>query len=68
MSKMPKCIQCGSNRRVYHDGDRNYFCTACKIGFDDAPEEGGDYCQDPTMRLQREENRAQGRRQRRKPR
>jgi len=58
MSTMPRCIRCGSNAAVYHDGDRNYFCRTCKICFDDDPEEGGDYSMyDPAWRLQREENR-----------
>ena len=63
MSKMPNCIRCGKNRSVYHDGDRNYFCTACKVAFDDQPDEGGDYCVDPTRRIQREEERARRRRE-----
>ncbi len=68
MSEMPKCIQCKSNSHVYHDRDRNYFCTSCKIEFDDDPDEGGDWSQDPTRRIQREEDRAQRRRARQKPR
>jgi len=55
MSKMPKCIRCGSNRAVYHDGDRNYYCTSCKIVFDDEPDEGGDWSNRPSQRLEREE-------------
>ena len=66
--RMPDCIRCHDNRSVYHDGDRNYFCTACKIAFDDDPDEAGDYYTDPTRRIEREEKRATRRRKRLKPR
>ncbi len=65
MSQMPRCIRCDDNRSVYHEGDRNYYCRTCKVCFDDEPDEsGGDYCTDPTRRIQREETRAQNQRER----
>jgi len=57
VSKMPKCYRCGSNCAVYHDGGRNYYCTFCKIVFDDEPDEGGDWGNRPSQRLEREEAR-----------
>lgn len=54
---LPNCIRCKSNQSVYHDADRNYYCTACKIAFDDQPEEGGDWGNRPSQRMEREEAR-----------
>ena len=66
MSKMPPCPRCRSHKSVYHDRDRNYYCRLCHIAFDDDPDEGGDYCTDPTRRIQREEERARVRREKNK--
>ncbi len=66
MTTMPKCIRCRDNRAVRHDGDRNYFCTVCKIAFDDDLDEPGDYYTDPTRRIHRKEERARRERERRR--
>ncbi len=49
---LPPCPKCGKLDRVYEDGERNWFCTACKWSFDDDPDEGGDYSNDPTRRIE----------------
>ena len=57
-SNMPKCPRCNSSRRVYADFERDFWCTSCHMGFDDNPDEGGDYSTDPTRRIEREEAQA----------
>ncbi len=49
---LPSCPKCGKNSCVYEDGERNFFCTVCKVSFDDDPDEGGDYSNDPTRRIE----------------
>jgi len=51
----PKCPKCGDNRRAYESGDREWWCSACGVAFDDHPNEGGDYSDDPTKRIERQE-------------
>ena len=54
----PKCPLCKSNRRVHPEGSRAFFCLSCRVGFDNDPDEGGDYATgDPSRRLTREEGR-----------
>jgi transcription initiation factor TFIIIB Brf1 subunit/transcription initiation factor TFIIB len=55
MSECPNCPRCGNTWCVHEDGDRNWWCTRCKIAFDDTPEEGGDWSTDPTRRIERQE-------------
>jgi transposase-like protein len=64
MSKAkPDCPSCGSNRSVYAEGDRGYWCRLCNAAFDGDPGEGGDYSSsDPSWRLQRAEERAKRKR------
>lgn len=45
--RLPDCPRCGDNRAVHADGERNFWCTFCKVIFDDSPDEGGDYSRDP---------------------
>jgi len=54
--RLPRCPWCGTNRRVYEHGEREYFCSRCKRLFDDDPDEAGDYSdRNPAARLEREE-------------
>lgn len=55
MSVLPDCPRCGDNRLVFEDDDRGLWCNYCKIAFDNDPDEGGDYSNDPTKRLERQE-------------
>ncbi len=55
MSVLPKCPRCGDNRLVFEDDDRGLWCNYCKIAFDNNPNEGGDYSNDPTKRIERQE-------------
>ena len=53
-----RCPRC--NRRQKRQGpDTLYWCEVCRCQFDDDPDEGGDYCTDPTRRIVREEGRRQ---------
>lgn len=56
---LPRCIKCKHNDQVYEDGDRNFWCRRCHVGFS-PPEPGdGDYSDwNPAARLEREERRA----------
>ena len=56
----PKCPKCGSNRQVYEDGDRGFWCDSCKVAFDNDPDEGGTHSNDPTKRIERTEALAAG--------
>ncbi len=40
-----------------------YFCTWCRCLFDDDPDEGGSYLNDPTRRIEREEEWRKSRKQ-----
>ncbi len=53
---LPCCPKCGE--RATHGGDGHYYCRGCRLFYDDDPGEGGDYANDPTKRLEREERRA----------
>lgn len=59
---VPPCPRCGRKNRVYLEGYRNYYCSRCKIVFDDDPDEGGDYSIDPTRRMRQQEEWKQRRR------
>jgi ribosomal protein L37AE/L43A len=52
----PPCPRCGRKKTVPHDGDC-WYCPGCQSVFDNDPDEGGDYFQDPTKRIQRQEER-----------
>ncbi len=62
----PDCPKCGGNEtyQVTGLGDPRWRCQQCDAEFE-PDDEGGDYCTDPTRRLQREEDRAQRERVRR---
>jgi hypothetical protein len=53
-----RCIKCKRTDQVYEEGDRNFWCKRCKIVFDDAPDEGGDFSdRNAAARIEREERR-----------
>ena len=51
----PKCPKCG-RRSVGGRGDL-HFCDHCQMMFDNEPDEGGDYGNNPERRMMREEAR-----------
>ena len=51
----PKCPKCG--RRAPNSEGSVFWCEQCNAMYDNDPDEGGDYCTDPTKRVQREESR-----------
>ena len=64
--KLPNCPWCKTANHVYLEPYRRYFCGTCKRGFDDDGDGDGDFCIDPTRRIQREESRQESVRQRTK--
>lgn len=64
MTTMPPCIRCHDNAAVVAHVARQYYCKICQIFFDDEPEEFF-YDANPTLRIQREEEKARRRRQKR---
>lgn len=67
---MPKplmvvCPACGTKQPMRLPGESIYRCPRCGGMFDDAPDEGGDYCTDPTRRLERREEERARRKQKR---
>ena len=63
-ARMPDCPWCGDARRVYEEGDRDFYCLRCHRTFDEDPDEGGDFSQfDPSWRVQREEARKKSRKE-----
>lgn len=63
----PKTVDCpGCGRsQPFQTPDSLYWCDVCQCQFDDDSDEGGDYFTDPTKRLDRQEQRAARRKQRR---
>ncbi len=55
MSDTPKCPWCKTAKHVYEDGDRNFRCLQCNRLFDDDPDEGGNYSNNPTRGTQSKE-------------
>jgi hypothetical protein len=51
----PECPKCGSNDRVYEACPCDWWCNFCKIGFDDDPDEGGAYSDNPVRSAERNE-------------
>lgn len=61
----PPCPVCRTNKHVnQHDGDC-YFCNRCKGIFDNDPDEGGSCFNDPSKRLERQEEQRKREMQRR---
>jgi ribosomal protein L37AE/L43A len=64
----PNCPKCRRKLFVNRTPDgQQWFCSNCKGTFED-DNEGGDYCADPTRRIEREEERAAREAERRKER
>jgi len=63
--KNPDCPQCSGNHTYlpYRDDDRTWGCKQCGAIFE-PDNEGGDYCTDPTRRIQRAEEREKRERER----
>ena len=62
----PDCTECGSNHTypsTDNADDKSYRCKQCSAWFE-PDDDVGDYCTDPTRRIQREEARARRRRER----
>lgn len=58
------CPKCG--RKQPHMGPAAlYYCKFCSGYFDDDPDEGGDYSNNPTRRLEQQEKRREPRRPKR---
>lgn len=51
----PRCPQCTTRDGVYPDGDRQWWCQWCKLGFDSDPDEGGTHSDDPVRSAERNE-------------
>lgn len=65
MAEQVKCPKCG--RKQPHLGsDAIYWCPNCRMQFDDDPDEGGDYSNNPTRRAERQEGLAERRKQRKR--
>jgi DNA-directed RNA polymerase subunit RPC12/RpoP len=65
---MPDCPQCGSNRTYKSTDDpedKSYKCKQCSAWFE-PEDDAGDYHTDPTRRIQREEENARRRREKRR--
>lgn len=45
------------DKRTVKLSEHMFCCHNCDAYFDDEPDEGGDYCSDPTRRMMREEER-----------
>jgi hypothetical protein len=54
----PRCPICGRETVQLADGRRQCLAVACGLITDDDPDEGGDYGNDPTRRMMRQEERA----------
>ena len=52
-----KCHWCNTPKHVQLIGKRLYRCHQCDRIFDNEPDEGGDFGNDPSRRMQREEGR-----------
>lgn len=65
MATMPDCPQCGGNRTYKFNDDPNDLTHRCRQydAFFEPDDEGGNYCIDPTRRMQREEAREKKERQ-----
>lgn len=59
MAKHLSCPKCGYRHRnaVQKVETGLYYCSRCHMMFDDDPDEGGDFCNDPSKRLERAESR-----------
>lgn len=61
MSDKIRCPRCGRKQPRCPE-PHVYYCDRCKMGFDDDPDEGGDYSgRNPAARLERQETLARRR-------
>lgn len=51
------CPKCGRKQKSTGGKDALYWCNHCKGYFDNDPDEGGTYCDDPSKRIERAEQR-----------
>lgn len=58
------CPGCGGVQEKRIAGSSLYWCGKCQCQFDDDPDEGGDYGDDPSRRLIKQEEAAERRKQR----
>lgn len=59
------CPGCGGVQEKRIAGSSLYWCEKCQCQFDDDPDEGGDYADNPTRRIERQEEHKLRRQQRR---
>lgn len=55
-----KCPKCG-RKQDYTGPDALYYCKHCRAYHDDDPDEGGDFSNNPTRRIERHEEREEAR-------
>lgn len=58
--KYVRCPRCQRKQQQTPQG--LYFCEVCRMQFDDDPDEGGSYWNDPAKRLEKQEQYQQQRR------
>lgn len=60
-SKGPQvaCPKCGRRQPPVGTPDAWYWCRWCRGYFDNDPDEGGDFANDPTRRAEQQERRGQ---------
>lgn len=63
-----RCPKCGRKQEDTGGSDALFYCKPCGGYFDRDGDDGGDYDDDPTKRLEREESRRSNTHQRRRPR
>jgi len=51
------CPKCKTSGKVTVAGNRLFYCHRCQMQFDDDPDEGGNYGNNPSRRMEREESR-----------
>lgn len=61
MPDKPDCPHCGSDRAVFPEYE-HWHCTNCQASFDDNPDEGGSYSNDPVRSAIHNEERRRNRR------
>lgn len=61
MKHGPQCPKCRQHKHVVPSGDRCYWCNDCKMLFDDDPNEGSSVFNDPTKRIELEDERRKSR-------
>lgn len=57
-AKLPPCPVCRTPKNVQALAGGEFVCKQCRGLFDDRPNEGGDYFENPAKRLERSETRS----------